>query len=163
MVPPHISEMRSRNLFWSRRLWRLRSAIVAVMQAAQSRSRHDRALVHRPNSAHRCSLIQSKVSSVFMVVADIVGKKPLQVALVDGNDVIQQIAATTLDPSFCGAVLPGTLERSAHRTHGHRTHCHRHLQSVFGVTDQRSEIGKPSDTRTPPATAGPSRGCWDAG
>jgi len=69
-------------------LYLLRSSIVTVMQAAQSRSRHDRTPVRRANSARRRSLIQAQVSSVFMVVAHIVGEKALQVALVKGNDLI---------------------------------------------------------------------------
>src|SRR5207245_3386650 len=93
---------------------RLRSSIITVMQATQSRSTHDRTPVARPNSARRCSFVQAKVSSVFMVVADIVGEKALQVALVEGYDVIQKVTATTLHPAISVSVAAGTLYRCTH-------------------------------------------------
>jgi len=58
-----------------------------------------------------------------MVIANVLGKKALQVALVEGNDMIQQIPTTALDPSFRYSVLPGTVERGPHRTDGHGPHC----------------------------------------
>ena len=110
------------------------------MQATQSRSTHDRTPVARPNSARRCSFVQAKVSSVFMVVADIVGEKALQVALVEGNDVIQKIPPTTLNPAFSDSVLPRTLERCPNRTNSHRPHGDRNLNTILGIPikDQES-------------------------
>jgi hypothetical protein len=49
--------------------------------------------------------------SVFVVVADIVGKKSPQVSLVQWNHMIEQIAATAFDPALRDPVLPGTLKR----------------------------------------------------
>jgi hypothetical protein len=40
------------------------------------------------------------VSSILVVVADIVGKESLEVALVAGDDMVEQIAAATAHPSL---------------------------------------------------------------
>ena len=50
-----------------------------------------------------------------MVVADILGKQPLQVVLVEGDDLVQQIAPTTLNPPLRNSVLPRAPERGANR------------------------------------------------
>jgi hypothetical protein len=68
-----------------------------------------------------------------MVIANVRGKKSLQVALVEGNDVIQQIPTTALDPSFRYPVLPGTPERCPHRTDGHGAHGDQNLHAILGV------------------------------
>ena len=53
---------------------------------------------------------ESQVGAVFMIVADVIGKEPFQVMRVQGNDVIQQIAPTALDPAFGNPVLPRALK-----------------------------------------------------
>src|SRR5260370_4926925 len=68
-----------------------------------------------------------------MVVADIIGKEPLHVALIKGDDMVRQIAPTTLDPSLRHAVLPRTLDRGPNRTDGHRPHRDGDLQAILGV------------------------------
>jgi len=55
------------------------------------------------------------MSPVLVVVADIVRKEPHQVALVESDDVVQQIAATTLDPPFRCSILPRTAKRGSNR------------------------------------------------
>ena len=48
-----------------------------------------------------------------MIVADIVGKESLEVALVAGDDMVEQIAAATAHPSLGDSVLPWTAEGDA--------------------------------------------------
>src|SRR5437899_3199217 len=57
----------------------------------------------------------------------------LQVALVESDDVVQQIAPATLNPTLRDAVLPGTPEGRAQRPNGHRPDRCRHLQSILGI------------------------------
>jgi len=45
-----------------------------------------------------------------MVILDIFGEETLRVVLVDRDDVIEQIAPTTLNPTLGNSILPGTFE-----------------------------------------------------
>ena len=72
---------------------------------------------HAPNSAVRCSLLESEVRAVVMIVADIVGMKPFQVSFIERDNMIQQITAAILDPTLRDAVLPRTFEVGSHRPH----------------------------------------------
>src|SRR5882762_960668 len=60
--------------------------------------------------------------------------------LVHGDDVIQQVTSTTLDPSLRDTVLPGALERGADRSDFERSRCCRNLNSIFAITikDEKS-------------------------
>jgi hypothetical protein len=77
-------------------------------QTADSRLRNDSAPIDRANSASRSLLSQAEVSLVLLVVADALGEQQSQMALVEGDDVVQQIAPATLRPTLCSSVLPRT-------------------------------------------------------
>ncbi len=51
--------------------------------------------------------------SVLVVITNVLGQEPFQVALIDCNDMIKQISAATSHPTLGNPVLPGTLERGA--------------------------------------------------
>ena len=51
-------------------------------------------------------LPQSEMSSVFMIVANIVLQQPSQVSLVEHNHVVQKLSAYTANPAFRNSVLP---------------------------------------------------------
>jgi hypothetical protein len=55
-------------------------------------------------------LVQAKMGSVVMVVADIFGHETLQVALVKHDHMVEQIATATPDKSLRHAILPRTSE-----------------------------------------------------
>jgi hypothetical protein len=69
------------------------------------------------NSATWCLLLQTQVRRVFVVVADIVGRKPFQVSFIERDNMIQQITAPILDPTPRDAVLSRTFEVGSHRPH----------------------------------------------
>lgn len=95
------------------------SPLVTMMQPAESPTRKyvTRDCTRDPSS--RCFLFESQMSSVIVVVADVIGKKPLQVLLVDRNHMIEQVPATTLDPALCNPVLPWTLVRGLYGSNLH--------------------------------------------
>ena len=64
----------------------LRRTVVSVMQASESSVRNNTAPSGRTNSAARCFLAQSEVGAVIVIVADVAGKKSLQVVLVQSDD-----------------------------------------------------------------------------
>jgi hypothetical protein len=55
------------------------------------------------------------MSSVFMIVADVLRDQSLQVPLVQGNHVIEQVASATFDPTLGNAILPGAWAGSSGR------------------------------------------------
>ena len=55
--------------------------------------------------------------AVLVVVANILREDTFQVALVNCNDVIQEITPTAPYPTLCDSILPRTFERGADRIH----------------------------------------------
>jgi hypothetical protein len=66
-------------------------------------------------------------------------KKSFQVPFTDSNDVIEQIAPTTLDPALCYAILPGTFERGPHWAYFQGSDGCRNLNSVLTITVEDQE------------------------
>ncbi len=52
--------------------------------------------------------------AVLMIIAGVFGMQPLQMASVHRDEMVQQVAAATFDPSFRDAVLPRAFERGSH-------------------------------------------------
>jgi hypothetical protein len=55
--------------------------------------------------------------AVLAVVANILREETFQVAFVNCDDVIEEIASATPYPTLCDSILPRTLERGADRIH----------------------------------------------
>ena len=87
------------------------------------------------------ALAQPDVSSVVMIVSDVLGYKSLQVPLVYWNHMIQQFAAATSHPALGHAILPRTLNRGSYGCDVHRTNRDRHLQSIFCAVVEDQELG----------------------
>ena len=71
--------------------WRLDfgGSVVAMMQATQSCASDDLAIRHGAQAPTWSILGEPEVSSVVMVVANVVGGKSLQVKLIESDDVIK--------------------------------------------------------------------------
>ena len=67
----------------------LRSTVVSVVQAAESSVRNNTTPSYRTNSTALCFLVQSEVGAVIVIVADVAGKKSLQVVLVQSDDMVE--------------------------------------------------------------------------
>src|SRR5271169_5571147 len=88
------------------------------MQPAKSRQRDDLALARRRrrrNSTVGRILPQSKMSSVFVVIADVFFQQPSQMSLVQNDHVVQQVSAHASNPTLGNAILPGTAKSSSDR------------------------------------------------
>jgi hypothetical protein len=57
---------------------------------------------------------QAGVWSSLIVIRRVRGEKPLEMALVQGDDVVEQIAPAAAYPAFRNTVLPGALDRGLH-------------------------------------------------
>src|ERR1700731_1408053 len=77
--------------------------------------------------------------AVFVVVANILREQAFQVAFVNCDDVIQEIAAATPYPTLCNSILPRTFERGADRIHPQGSNRRGHFQSVLGITIKDDE------------------------
>ena len=101
----------------TRRWFGLGSSIVPVVQPSQSRMRKDVTGGYGASSSVWCSLPESEMCAVLVVVANILRDATFQVAFVNCDDVIQEITPSTPYPALCGSILPRTFERSAERIH----------------------------------------------
>jgi uncharacterized membrane protein len=63
--------------------------VVSVVQATESSVRNNTIPSCRTNSAARCFLIQSEVGAVLVIIADVLGKKSLQVVLVQSDHMVE--------------------------------------------------------------------------
>jgi hypothetical protein len=53
------------------------------------------------------------MGSVIVVVADVFGEEPFQVALIHSYDMVQEVMPTVSDPALRNSVLPRTLKRGS--------------------------------------------------
>ena len=60
-----------------------------MVQAAESRVRNNTTLRCRRSSAVRRFLVQSEVSAVLVIIAEVLGEKPLQVVLIQSDDMVE--------------------------------------------------------------------------
>src|SRR5260370_10287555 len=77
--------------------------------------------------------------AILAVVANILSEQACLVALVNCDDVIQEITTATPYPTLCDSILPRTFERSADRTHAQGSNRCRDFQSILGITIKDEE------------------------
>lgn len=105
----HVSRLRSTKLFVNRSRKSGRE-VVSMMQTAESRHGNDlraRRGVLRSFSVRRRLLVQPEVGSVLVVIADVFVHPPSQMALIQDDHMVEQIAAASAYESLGHAVLPG--------------------------------------------------------
>ena len=116
---------------------RCRCPSVPVMQTADSLLCPGRANYIRPRfgrpSARRL-LIQSDMSSVVVIIANIFEAEPYQMSLVQRDDVIQHLTAYAPHPSFRDSVLPRTAKARPDSFDPARFEKAAHLGAEFAVT-----------------------------
>ncbi len=82
------------------------------------------------------------MSPVVMVVRDVIREEPLEMALVQRNDLVEQLAPATADPAFRDSVLPRALDRGLHTTNCHGSNRSRYFQSILCVVIMDEELGR---------------------
>ena len=88
-----------------------------MMKAADSRQSNDSGLRRRPafgSSAYR-GILQFGVNSVGVVIVDVFAEESSKVVLVQDDHVIEQLSASTPDPSFGNPILPRASEGRSSR------------------------------------------------
>src|ERR1039458_9086930 len=109
------------------------SPVIAVMQPAYALLANHCALFQRACPASRCLLVQPEVGSVVVIIGNVLGEESFQMALIQRDHVVEQVAAAASDPTFGDAILPGTSNRSTGRCHVQRAHRRWHLQAILRV------------------------------
>jgi hypothetical protein len=112
-----------------------------MMQPAESLVRKDATRGDGTHPVAWCSLPESEMGAVVMIVTNIFGEQPLQMPFIHCNDVIQQVSSAAFDPTLRHAVLPGTLEGSLHWTQLQGSNRHRYFQSVFRILIEDQKPG----------------------
>ena len=72
-------------------------------------------------------LRQREVRPVVLIVADVVIHQAFQMAFVQNNHMVKQIASTVANPTFCNAVLPRTSEACSLRFDAEALHRVKHF------------------------------------
>lgn len=54
---------------------------------------------------------------ILVVITNVLGHEPFQMAFIQHNYMVEQIAAARTHEAFCDSILPGTLERGANWLH----------------------------------------------
>src|ERR1022692_4055693 len=125
-------------LSWARTNESLRTAdssspVIAVMQPAHALLANHCTLFQRAYPASRRLLVQPEVGSVVVIVGNVLGDESLQMALMQRDYVVEQVATAASDPTLGDAILPGTPNRGMDRCHVQRADRRWHFQAVLRI------------------------------
>ena len=109
------------------------SPIVTMMQPAEPILRKDAPRGCGANSVVGSSLLQPKMRSVFVIVADVFREQTFQMAFIHRNHVIQQISSAACNPTLRYAILPRAFERRSCRAHLQGSNRRWNLQPVLRI------------------------------
>ena len=79
--------------------------------------------------------------AVFLVIADVFRKQPFQMAFIERDDMVQQVAAAASHPALRRAILPGAFEGSANRMDAQGANSDGDFQSVLGIAIEKQKPG----------------------
>src|SRR5712691_5039650 len=89
-----------------------------MMQPTESSERLNPAFSYRvPNDWAPCWRVlgQPQMGSIVVVVADIFAHESFQMAFIEHDHMVQQVAAATPNPTLCSSILPRTAKHGANR------------------------------------------------
>jgi hypothetical protein len=109
------------------------SPVIAVMQPAHALLANHCIVFQRACPASRRLLVQPQVGSVVVIIGNVLGEESLQMALIQRDYVVEQVAAAASDPTLGDAILLGTPNRGTDRCHVQRAHRRWHFQAVLRV------------------------------
>jgi hypothetical protein len=87
-------------------------------------------------------LSQAQVSAVVVVIANVVSKKSLQMAFVESDDGVEQIAAAASHPTLGNTVLPEALDRGLHASNLQSAKGSGNIQSILLIVVEEKEPGR---------------------
>jgi hypothetical protein len=81
-------------------------------------------------------------------------------ALIHGNDVIQDVSSAALNPTLRNSILPGTFEGSSDRANLQGANSRRDFQPVFPITVKDQEPGSRSKWKCLPQLLNDPQARW---
>ena len=88
--------------------------------------------------------------AVLVMVGDVFGKEPLQVPLIESNDMVEQLTTTAPHPALGNTILPGTFEGGPHGVDLQGSNRCRDLRPVFCIPVMDEKSGRrPKRKRLP--------------
>jgi hypothetical protein len=87
-------------------------------------------------------LVQPEMGAVIMVVRDELLEESLEMSLIQGDDLIEQLAPAAADPALRDSILPRALDGGSHADHLHGLNRSRDRQSILCVVIQDEELGR---------------------
>jgi hypothetical protein len=81
-----------------------------MVQSAESFLRKDPTRSSGTNPVVRCPLLKSEMRAVFMMVTNILGEQPLQMAFIQRNNVVQEVSSAAPHPPLRDPILPWASE-----------------------------------------------------
>ena len=81
-----------------------------MVQSAESFLRKDPTRSSGTNPVVRCPLLKSEMRAVFMMVMNILGEQPLQMASIQRNNVVQEVSSAAPHPPLRDPILPWASE-----------------------------------------------------
>ena len=78
--------------------------------------------------------------AVLVIVRRVRGEKPPEMALVQADDVVEQIASAAAHPAFRNSVLPGALNRGWHARDLQGAKRSGYFQAIFLVVIEKQEF-----------------------
>src|ERR1035437_5747983 len=109
------------------------SPAIAVMQPAHAPLANHCTVFQRACPASRRLLVQPQVGSVVVIIGNVLGEESLQMALIQGDYVVEQVAAATSDPTLGDTILPRTPNRGTDRCHLQRADRRWHFQAILRI------------------------------
>src|ERR1039458_8846949 len=107
------------------------SPVIAVMQPAHALLANHCTVFQRACPTSRRLLVQTEVGSVVVIIGNVLGEESLQMALIQRDHVVEQVAAAASDRTLDDTILPGTLNRGTYRCHLQRAHRRWHFQAIL--------------------------------
>src|ERR1019366_7710288 len=109
------------------------SPVRAGMQPAHALLANHCTVFQRAYPASRRLLVQPEVGSVVVIIGNVLRQKSLQVALIQRDYVVEQVAAAASDPTLGDPILPGTPNRGTDRCHLQGAHRRCPFQAVLRI------------------------------
>src|ERR1039458_8812197 len=118
------------------------SPVIAVMQPAHALLANHCTVFQRACPASRRLLLQPEVGSVVVIIGNVLGEESLQMALIQGDHVVEQVAAAASDPTLGDPILPGTPNRGTDRCHLQRADRRWYFQAVLRMVVEYEKSGR---------------------
>src|ERR1035438_875760 len=112
------------------------SPVIAVMQPAHALLANHCTVFQRACPASRRLLVQPEVGSVVVIIGNVLGEESLQMALIQRDHVVEQVAAATSDPTLGDPILPGRMVKNLKRFEKAGFRSHNFLAQLLSETSR---------------------------